>query len=166
MKKTYKSLCIILLVCLLFTACGNNTITATEAPETIVAESSQPGAQVADSNKYDVDLTQLSSTMVYSEVYNMFVNPDNYMGKSIKMTGLFSVYEDELTGNRYFSCIIEDATACCAQGIEFVLQDAKYPEDYPAIDSEITVSGIMDMYFEEIDGESYMYLYLKDAQLI
>lgn len=162
MKKIYKLLCTTLLVCLLFTACGSNITTT----ETVSDELSQSNVQSTDSSNYDVDLTQLSSTMVYSEVYNMFSNPDDYMGKSIKMTGLFSVYEDELTGNRYFSCIIEDATACCAQGIEFVLQDAKYPDDYPAIDSEITVSGIMDMYFEEMDGESYMYLYLREAKLI
>ena len=34
----------------------------------------------------DVDLTVLSSTMVYSEVYNMMVSPDNYKGGSMYCT--------------------------------------------------------------------------------
>ena len=35
----------------------------------------------------DADLTRLSSTMVYSEVYNMMYTPGDYIGKTIKMTG-------------------------------------------------------------------------------
>ena len=38
--------------------------------------------------KVDVDLTVLSSTMVYSEVYNMLLfTPDSYLGKTVKMMG-------------------------------------------------------------------------------
>ena len=29
----------------------------------------------------------LSSTMVYSEVYNMMVDPESYIGKTVKMDG-------------------------------------------------------------------------------
>ena len=42
-----------------------------------------------------VDLTRLSATMVYAEVFNMMVEPENYVGKTIKMNGLFYVYPDE-----------------------------------------------------------------------
>ena len=38
--------------------------------------------------KVDVDLTVLSSTMVYSEVYNMLYNdPAHYLGKTVKARG-------------------------------------------------------------------------------
>ena len=70
----------------------------------------------------DLDLTKLSSTMVYSEVFNIMMDPDEFVGKTIRMAGLFSVYQDRQSGNDYFSCLIEDATACCAQGLEFVLK--------------------------------------------
>ncbi|WP_034452742.1 hypothetical protein [Butyrivibrio sp. AE2032] len=50
----------------------------------------------------DVDLTVLSSTVVYSEVYNMMVSPDNYKGKTVKMKGQFVPYYDEATGKYYF----------------------------------------------------------------
>ena len=33
----------------------------------------------------DVDLTQLSSTLVYAEVYNMASNPQSYVGKTVRM---------------------------------------------------------------------------------
>ncbi len=111
----------------------------------------------------DVDLTVLSSTMVYSEVYNIMVSPDEYIGKTVKMDGLFSYFHDETTNNEYFACIIQDATACCAQGIEFVLAgDYKYPEDYPELNSEICVVGVFDTYEE--DGS--IYCTLRDARLV
>ncbi|MCD8196228.1 MAG: hypothetical protein LUE24_03545 [Lachnospiraceae bacterium] len=114
----------------------------------------------ADSSDFDIDLTELSSTMVYAEVYNMMYTPDEYLGKSVRMSGTFTVYEGE--DRNYYACIIEDATACCSQGIEFVLDgDFSYPDDYPDIDSTITVSGIFDTYYE---GQS-RYAQLIDAEL-
>lgn len=110
----------------------------------------------------DIDLTQLSSTFVYSEVYDMMVKPENYIGKTIRMTGAFNVYEDEETGKIYYSCIISDATACCQQGIEFELKGKhKYPDDYPKQDEEITVTGEFEIYKEE--GEDYCRL--KNAKM-
>ena len=45
--------------------------------------------------------------------------------------------------------IIQDATACCAQGMEFVLTDEySYPDDYPDEGSEITVMAVFDTYQE------------------
>ena len=111
----------------------------------------------------DVDLTALSSTMVYSEVYNMMASPEQYIGKTVKMDGLFAYYHDEATGNYYFACIIQDATACCAQGIEFVLtEDYVYPDDYPEVDEEICVVGVFDTYQE---GD-YTYCTLRKAKLV
>ncbi|MBE5830592.1 MAG: hypothetical protein E7306_02495 [Butyrivibrio sp.] len=110
----------------------------------------------------DVDLTVLSSTMVYSEVYNMMVSPDNYKGKTVKMKGQFVPYYDEATGKYYFACFISDATACCSQGIEFILSDDyTYPADYPQEGDTICVIGTFDTYME---GES-MYCTLRNAVL-
>ena len=108
----------------------------------------------------DVDLTRLSSTMVYSEVYNMMYTPNDYIGKVVKMDGAFVIYEGE--GQNYYACQIADAAACCAQGIEFVWAgDHSYPEDYPELGSNITVTGIFETYYE---GE-YLYCHLVDAEV-
>ena len=54
------------------------------------------------------------------------------------------------------------AAACCAQGIEFVLAgDYAYPQDYPALDTEITVHGIFNTY----EDDTGTYVQLKDAVL-
>jgi uncharacterized membrane protein YcgQ (UPF0703/DUF1980 family) len=94
--------------------------------------------------------------MVYSEVYNMlYFYPEDYYGKTVKMTGLFNVYQsvDEngvvLDMPVAYACIISDATACCAEGMEFVLEgDYIYPDDYPELGAEITVIGEFQSYAE------------------
>ena len=158
MKKSLAFLLILVLACLL-TACGSDSAAPAEAP-TVAPEAT---ATAVPEPVYDVDLTKLSSTMVYSEVYAMMSDPDAYMGKSVKMTGTFSVYHDEATDKYYFACVIADATACCSQGIEFVLTgEHQYPQDYPELGSEITVAGTFGTYYE---GE-YMYCQLSDAAFV
>ena len=116
-----------------------------------------PTTETANAESCDVDLTQLSSTMVYSEVYNMMTTPDDYRGKTVKMSGNFAIYQDQITGQIYFACVIADATACCSQGLEFVLEgDHTYPDDYPELNSVITVTGVFDTYEE--NGNIYCQL--------
>ena len=111
----------------------------------------------------DVDLTQLSSTMVYSEVSNMTMAPGDYIGKTVLMNGTCATFEDIATGQVYYACVIADATACCAQGIEFELtDDYAYPDDYPAVEEEIIVTGVFDTYQEG----AYTYFTLRNARLI
>ena len=154
MKKLF---CVVLIVLTLnsLSACGskkdkgttdNQTANPSVSQNQTTEKSSESApttskpAQSADG--IDVDLTKLSSTMVYSEVYNMMVSPDNYIGKTVKMNGAFAYYEDPGTKKQYFACIIADATACCSQGLEFILTgDHTYPNDYPGLSSVITVTG-------------------------
>ncbi len=111
----------------------------------------------------DIDMTLLSNTMVYSELFNMMVSPEDYIGKSVKMKGTFSAVHDDASGNDYFACVVMDATACCSQGLEFIpVESYRYPEDFPAEGEKICIKGVFDMY-EEGD---YSYCTLKDASLI
>ncbi|MGN0350634.1 MAG: hypothetical protein ACI4ES_03200 [Roseburia sp.] len=114
------------------------------------------------SNGVDVDLTELTSTMVYSEVYQMMIAPEDYLGKTVKMNGSFTVFENQETGQLYYACVILDATACCSQGIEFVLEgDYTYPDDYPEENENITVTGIFNTYEEN----GYTYCQLINAKM-
>lgn len=133
-------------------------------PNTETAPKPQPTAPgpTQNANRIDIDLTKLSSTMVYSEVYNMMVFPDDYIGKTVKMNGAFEYYEDPETKKLYFACIIADAAACCTQGLEFILAgNPIYPDDYPEIYSDITVTGTFEVYEEN----GFQYCRLVDAAL-
>ena len=145
---------------------GGRTAGADNASEQDPAENYAPeqGSAGADgADEIDVDLTVLSATMVYSEVYNMMSDPEKYVGKTVKMNGLFASYHDEAADKYYFACVIQDAMACCAQGIEFVLtDDYAYPDDYPEVNAQICVVGVFDTYEE--NGATYCTL--RQANLL
>ena len=152
------------------------TIPETESPETTVQETNAPEIAATEAipettappevSQIDVDLTTLSSTMVYAEVFNMMMNPNDYIGKTVKMRGAFGIgysYKEDGTMDEdtlVYACVIADATACCSQGIEFVLSgEHTYPDEYPELGSEITVVGTFATYEEY----SMLFCTLTDA---
>jgi hypothetical protein len=119
-------------------------------PETPVPEvETAAGQDTLPTGNIDIDLTVLSADMVYAEVFEIMRAPSSYVGKTLRMHGPLVISHDPSTGNDYYICIIEDALACCAQGIEFVPADGySYPEDFPEVNSDITVTGVFDTYYE------------------
>lgn len=150
MKKLFCALLAALLLCSL-AACGTKDNNGADG-----AADTPPASQSQSTGGIDVDLTALSSTMVYSEVYSMMSFPDDYIGKTVKMKGQFAVYQatDEngafIPDKMFFACMIADATACCAQGLEFALAGKPvYPDEYPELGAEITVVGTFEWYEED-----------------
>lgn len=113
----------------------------------------------------DYDLTAMNSDMVYATVYQMMAEPEEYIGKTCRMDGQYYSAWYEPTQQYYHYCLIQDAAACCAQGMEFVWEDGNhsYPGDYPQENAEIIVQGTFETYTEE--GDSNLYCRLKDAAL-
>lgn len=124
---------------------------------------------ISDSNlniseQIDFDLSKMSSTMVYAEVFNMLINSEEYENKVIKVKGNFDVFFNEEKNEKYFAIVIPDATACCQQGIEFIwIGNHKYPDDYPKIGQEITVVGKYSIALLEGDI-SYNYLQVSNIE--
>lgn len=127
---------------------------AADTAEEGVPENDEPQTAAGEENAetVDVDLTQMSSTMIYAEVLNMVITPEDYVGKTIKMRGKMAVYEANpaLGFDYFFAVVIPDATACCAQGINFVWDGHDTPDTLPAADTEVTVTGVYAAY--DIDG--------------
>ncbi len=147
MKKIISIFLAVLLTAALVSCSAGNTDTAeTTAPQSAL----------------DLDLSRLSSTMVYSEVYNMVTSPDSYKGEKIRIKGTFVVGTD-YDGSDYYACVIQDATACCQQGMMFKVKDTyTYPDDFPAVDGEILVTGVFD-YF--VDENNFQVICLNDCDI-
>lgn len=156
---------------LLQTGCGaanTETIDALiAAQETSAADSAatipEPTVTLppkTEDDTYDVDLTEMNSNMVYAQVYDMVFGETDFNGQTVRARGVFDYYQDPDTQKEYFAVLISDATACCAQGIEFVLAgDHSYPEDYPERGTEITIHGS----FASYEDDTGVYMQLQDA---
>ena len=139
LKKVFMTLSIVLMVGIIFISIGGC------------------GKNIDTSGNY-IDLTNINSTMVYSQVYNMLSSPSEYKGKTIKASGTHSVYYDNATNTTYHAIIIKDALGCCSQGLEFVLSNGNYPKQ----NKYITVEGIFGTYKE--NGTTYCYL--KSSKIV
>ncbi len=129
---------------------------------TACAASGQGGEETPSTPAFDMDLTVLSDTVLYAQVYNMLSEYDVWLGKVIRLPGTYTAMEDLDRGVVYHACVISDATACCALGIEFVRAgEYAWPDDYPEMGANIVVTGRLEQYDE--DGTTY--LHLVDATL-
>lgn len=156
-------------VTILFVSCAKKSsaiVPSLEVSSAGVSPATE-SASAAQQN-IDVDLTVMSSTMVYAEVFNMLIEPEQYVGKTVKMSGDFFVYKPVLadgteSDRNFYACVIADATACCVQGMEFALEEIKkYPEEYPEQGSQITVVGTFEIY-EELGVSG---IRIKDAKFV
>ena len=153
-----KKLLIFILLISLF-ACS--TAKKEESTNTLIQEIEIPEEIVEEKEDEVMDLTFMTGTVIYAEVINMLTNPSEYANKRIKIKGIFATGKD-LNDELIFGCLIPDATACCAQGIQFVLVDEyRYPYDYPELGEDIIVEG--DFYYEV--SEDYTLIRLDNAIL-
>ena len=132
-----------LVTALALCACGSGGETAVTSsdsggaasnalPSPARAQAEEGGPEVIPSSGVDIDLTALSSTMVYSQVYDMlYLSQESYRGKTVKMRGSFEAYQwvdkdgQPVKDKVSTACVVADATACCAEGIEFVCGDCR-----------------------------------------
>ncbi len=140
---------------LALTGCGQR-----ETPDTAINTPATPApvfsgateAPVPESSTAEIDLTSMSATMVYSYVFNLFNTPDAFIGQRFKMQGIYDEWRWEQADQTYHYIIVADATACCAQGLEFVLTDESAA--YPQPGDEIEIIGVFGTYEE--NGNLYV----------
>lgn len=158
MKKTFFILSVLTLVFL--SACSKKNDDSKKIP--VAAPSTSKNLPDINIDKIDYDLTQMSSTMIYAQVFNMLIEPEYFLDKVIKVNGNFQVFQNDETGELFFAILIPDATQCCQQGIEFIWQgNHKFPDDYPEIGQDITITGVYCMQ-EDSQGVTYTYLSLPE----
>lgn len=117
----------------------------------------------ADPN-VDIDLTVLTPDMVYVQVYNMMYSAEDYLGKTIKVSGTYYPMYYVVMDNYYHYVMIKDAQACCQNGLEFIWDNGThvYPDEYPQADAEIQITGTFSSYIEE----DFEYYYLDVDEII
>ena len=119
---------------------------------------------VKKDGEVDYDLTVMGADMVYATVYQMMIDPKSYIGKSFKIRGnYYSSYSKDKDVYYHF-CMIKDAAACCAQGLELLWADEKMNrhENCPEEDTLVTVEGVFETYEEGPNT----YGRIKDAKIV
>lgn len=163
---------IVTLSCILLVGCGGvkkadvgssadiNNIESNAQTAGTDVKSEEPKAD----GQVDYDLSSMGPDMVYATIYQMMIDPKSYVGKSFKVTGnYYSSYSKE-NDQYYHFCMVKDAAACCAQGLELLWADESMNkhENCPDEEALVTVEGVFETYEE---GQN-TYGRLKDVRLV
>ena len=114
----------------------------------------------------DIDMTVMTATMVFSQMNNIMMAPDSYLGQKIKVSGEYYPLYYEGTGNYYHYVLIRDALACCQNGMEFIWDEGShaFPDEYPKEGQKMEIQGELKCYTEE--NYTYYYLDIDDYTIL
>ena len=133
----------------------NTTVSALSVTvDTSVDADKQKKLEDLKQYEVDIDLTTLNNTMLQARVNEILENPNDYKGKTVRVTGTYSKSYYEQTDQYYNYVLGYDETMCCAAwGIEFMGDSV--PEEIEQY-TTIGLVGTFDFY-EEL-GQTYFYI--------
>jgi hypothetical protein len=144
-KKTLHFLFMVFLISFLVTGCG--------------------GDGGSEGGSVDVDLSALSSIMLFAEMTNIMNDPQNYLGQTIRIDGEYINFHSEESDRYLHFVIILDEQGCCSQGFEFRVSDEfQAPEDFLDEEDLIQVVGVFQSCDES--GRTIYYLAVEELNLL
>lgn len=108
------------------------------------------------------DLSRLSATMAYAQLYTMLTEPEQFVGQSVKIRGQYSPTINDSGVTQYHGVVVYDSAACCELGIEFLPTGSQ--QLYPAPGSLIEMTGLFDICND--GGQKFCCLRVHDITVI
>jgi uncharacterized membrane protein YcgQ (UPF0703/DUF1980 family) len=97
----------------------------------------------------------------------VYLNPEDYLGKTIKLEGLFK-REQYLEEGAAYCFVLRYGPGCCGNdgnaGFEVAWDMSEGEAGYPAIDEWVEAVGTLASYEE--DGYPYLYLSLSSLKVL
>ncbi|WP_313133187.1 TIGR03943 family putative permease subunit [Anaerocolumna sp.] len=107
----------------------------------------------------DSDIIEIKEKMFIAQTNDIYFNPVDYLGKTIKYEGIFNVHEVPETDTRYYS-VIRYGPGCCGvdayAGFEVI-----WDKDYPEQEDWVEAVGVL----KEYEENGYQYLRLELTSL-
>jgi uncharacterized membrane protein YcgQ (UPF0703/DUF1980 family) len=104
------------------------------------------------------DVFEIREKMFVTQTNDIYLNPDEYLGRTIKLEGLFGTLDDVAPVCRY---VYRYGPGCCGYdanaGFEVVWKNEE--REYPSDNDWVEAAGVLENYEE--DGEKFLRLALK-----
>jgi zinc transport system permease protein len=173
-RKVMKSVSVIsIIVTFFFSGCGNakTVLPASNAAGTLsvaLPQGFSEKGQVQESlNPEEKKVIEIKEKMFIAQINDVYLNPEDYMGNTIKLEGLF--VSEQYGENDPYCFVIRYGPGCCGTdgnaGFEVAWdkQDAA-SKSYPNKDDWVEAVGILQAYEE--DGYPYLYLALSELNVL
>ncbi len=151
MFKKIISICVLLLC----GACTFENKDLTRVEEEVIGnhgEVNTLGMDPYPSIEVDYNFYEMSSTLIYGQVYNLIVDAHAYVDKSFRVEGEFQT-STRNDGKTLYYLVINDATGCCPQGLELQFQEGIQK---PSVGDVISVDALAQVY--QYGESEYVYL--------
>ncbi|MDD4565591.1 MAG: hypothetical protein PHE79_09005 [Eubacteriales bacterium] len=106
------------------------------------------------------DVIEIKEKLFIAQTNDIYINPQDYLGKTLKYEGIFDSYYYDVTDTTYYY-VIRYGPGCCGfdanAGFEVV-----WSGDYPNKNDWVEVIGVL----EEFEEDGYKYLRLNLSSLV
>jgi uncharacterized membrane protein YcgQ (UPF0703/DUF1980 family) len=113
----------------------------------------------------DKGVIEIKEKMFLAQVNDVYLNPEDYLGKTIKLEGLF---KEEQGYDKSYCFVLRYGPGCCGNDGNVGFEVAWAKEDtqpYPAVDSWVEATGKLKTY-EEDGYNQYLYLDLSSLNVL
>ena len=153
MKKLILLLFVLLTV---FTGCSQKNAAA-EIP----SENNTKNEEVKNSKKSEDDIIEIKEKMFVAQTNEIYINKEEYLGKTIKLEGIFDEQYSSKFDKTYYH-IYRKSPGCCGNdgvsGFEII-----WDKEYPKVNDWIEVVGTLEEYEEQ--GYNFLRLRLKELNV-
>ena len=162
--KTLKFGLIALCLALVLTGCAVKNVTPQETPtpqanDTPLASTDALG--VSAQAVPDSGVVEVTEDMFVTFVNEIYTNSEDYLGRTIRLQGMFASAYDEPSGSTY-SYVYRVGPGCCANDGSMCGFEFSWDGEMPKTDEWIEVTGTLDEY--EQDGLTYLTLRAKTVE--
>jgi len=109
---------------------------------------------------------EIGEKMFVSQVNDVYLNTDDYLGKTIKLEGIF---KQDQGYEKLYCFVLRYGPGCCGDdgnvGFEVAWADGE-AQSYPPADSWVEAAGVLKTYEEEDGYAPYLYLDLSSLNVL
>jgi uncharacterized membrane protein YcgQ (UPF0703/DUF1980 family) len=155
---------IALIMCAALYGCADVSAETKNESEAPVADLTDERGQInaIETGASSGEIVEIKEKMFIAQTNDIYYNPDEYLGKTLKYEGIFSVYEVPETGAKYYS-VIRFGPGCCGIDANAGFEVA-WRNEYPKQDEWVEVVGELEKYEE--DGYQYLRLDLSSLTVL
>jgi uncharacterized membrane protein YcgQ (UPF0703/DUF1980 family) len=145
----------------------NESVAEIKNEFSLSAKEESPAPVKKESPASKKEVIEIKEKMFISQVNDVYLNPEDYLGKTIKLQGLFKM---EQGYNKSYCFVLRYGPGCCGfdgnVGFEVLWnKDNDKKKPYPGEDSWVEATGELKTYEEDGDNE-FLYLDLVSLNVL
>jgi uncharacterized membrane protein YcgQ (UPF0703/DUF1980 family) len=128
---------------------GGSAMPAFHIPDLLTFRPDQKKAGATTASAEKAGALEIGEKLFLTQVNDVYLNPDDYLGKTVLYEGVFIASDNNDAGKTY-RAVIRYGPGCCGIGVNsgFEVNWARETSDWPKPDDWVEVRGVLEEYEE------------------